>query len=128
MGKSKRSIASKMIGAFATSALFAAYFVAAFPNPEGGYVFFLPAFFIVFAFITFIAFPLSLLVDRISAALRHAWVAIVGYILSGVVLALLCVWVDDILTGYALAILYVYFFIVYLISLLERKYRMNPIA
>jgi hypothetical protein len=134
MFRVQRSFASKLISAFATSVLFAVYIEVMYPDSGGDYgSLFLPAFFIAFAFVTIIAFPVSLLADKMAKSVRRVTAPTTrNALVSGAALAtgigaliLFGSKEGSRLALYGLVLLYGYFTIDYLVSLIESKYRRN---
>ncbi len=137
MTRIPKSLASKLISAFATSALFSIYIDAVFPDSGGHYgSLLIPAFFIAYAFVSFFVFPVSLLVDKLTKSVRHSAVAaIVGVLLSGTALALaigtallLGARAGVTLALYGMVLMYGYLAIDVWVSRVENKYRKNNLA
>ncbi len=82
MKRTERSFASKMIGAFAASALFAVYIAVFFPVlRENLGLQLIAVFFIAYAFIVIVVFPISLLIDKLARSGRSPALKALGNVL-----------------------------------------------
>ncbi|MFC4600759.1 hypothetical protein [Cohnella hongkongensis] len=126
----KRSSASKVISIFGASLIVAFYLPLTFFESAQDYaVTLLPAFFIAFAFHTIVAFPMSMLVDRLAAPFRQPVLRTTSYALlggallalAGGVLVLLGASFNGAVAGHGLAALYVYFLLDAGVSRIERR-------
>lgn len=132
MKRAERSFASKMIGAFAASVLFAVYVAVFFPVLRDNLGLQLIAvFFIAYAFIVMIVFPVSLLIDKLALSGQPPTLKAFGNVLLvasslGIALGVLAMIggrVSSQLTLYGLVLIYGYLALDNVLSRIESKYR-----
>ncbi|MFC4307300.1 hypothetical protein [Cohnella boryungensis] len=123
MLRNGRTIVSKLLGGFAASAIFALYLIASF-EVDGELFLYFPALFIVFAVVLFVAFPISLLTDKVAASSANGILAFLIYVLLGAAAygaAVFALRINAGLAGYGLALHYLFCALDYVFSRLERK-------
>jgi hypothetical protein len=123
MLRNGRTIVSKLLGGFAASAVFALYLIASI-DIDGELFLYFPAFFIVFAVVLFVAFPISLLTDKVAAASINGISAFLIYVVLGAVAygaAVFALRINAGMAGYGLALQYLFCALDYVFSRLERK-------
>lgn len=132
MKRTERSFASKMIGAFTASVLFAVYIAVFFPVlRENLGLQLIAVFFIAYAFIVIIVFPVSLLIDKLARSGRSPALQAFGNVLLvaaslGIALGVLVSIggrVSSQLALCGLVLIYGYLALDQLLSRIESKYR-----